>query len=648
MKKRVLWTSAAIASSFLWSTLILGTPTFAAENSGATFSAQSSLIQSQVSGGMQTSVLDAGNYTTTAGQNTQTGIATFAANDYVLKNFTIGDSSVPRNDVIDVSDWQSWMTQNDYTQLHNLGIKGVIVKVSESNWYTNSIAANQIKYARNAGMVVSAYHYVTFNSASAAVNEANFFANQLDALNIGKNVTVIADVESSKVTGDIAGNLKAFWQTMTQRGYQNHVAYTMRYYDHLDALTTTTGKDRTWIAQYPYTPSANSLWNQDFGAWQFSSTGHLPGHSQNLDVSIDYAGLFTRENNDAGTVPSSVSYDPILSQKTVSYSGTLDQSSRADGLYAAGPYYTSAAASAGNNDGKNHNGEHFTALQEATTAKATFVQVKLASGGTYWINKLGLAPYDPILSQKTVSYSGTLDQSTRADGLYVGGPYYTNDASAAGNADGKKHDGEHFTAMQEATTPRATFVQIKLASGGTYWVNKLALVPYDSILSQKTVSYSGTLDQSTRADGLYVGGPYYTNDASAAGNADGKKHDGEHFTAMQEATTPRATFVQIKLASGGTYWVNKLALVAYDPILSQQAVSYSGTLDQSTRADGLYAAGPYYTSDATATGNADGKKHNGEHFTALKEATTARATFVQIKFANGQTYWVNKLALKIA
>ncbi|WBS98127.1 SH3-like domain-containing protein [Lacticaseibacillus paracasei] len=45
---------------------------------------------------------------------------------------------------------------------------------------------------------------------------------------------------------------------------------------------------------------------------------------------------------------------------------------------------------AGNNNGKNHNGERFTALQEATTARATFVQIKLASGGTYWVNKLAL------------------------------------------------------------------------------------------------------------------------------------------------------------------------------------------------------------------------------------------------------------------
>ena len=67
MKKGALLTSAAIASSFLCSTLILGTPTFAAENSGATISAQSSLNESQMSGGMQKSVLDAGNNTTTTG-----------------------------------------------------------------------------------------------------------------------------------------------------------------------------------------------------------------------------------------------------------------------------------------------------------------------------------------------------------------------------------------------------------------------------------------------------------------------------------------------------------------------------------------------------------------------------------------------------
>ena len=548
------------------------------------------------------------------------------------------------------------MTQNDYTQLHNLGIKGVVVKVTEGTYYTNGIAANQIKFARNAGMVVSAYHYATFDSASAAVAEANYFANRLDSLNVGKNVTVVADIESDAVSGDIAGNLTAFWQTMTQRGYQNHVAYTMRYYKHLDALTSTTGKDRTWIAQYPYTPSANSLWDQDFGAWQFSSTGHLPGHSQNLDVSIDYQGLFTRENGAASTstAPSSVSYDPIVSQKTVSYSGSLDQSVRADGLYASAPFYTSAATSVGNTAAKAYNGAHFTALQEETTAKGTFVQIRFNNGSVYWIDKRALAieQYDTVTSKTPVSYTGSLDQNSRADGLYTAGPFFTRVATAIGNTNAKALNGQHFTALEEDTTAKGTFVEIKLNDGKIYWVDKraLAIDRYDKVISTTAVSYTGSFDQSSRADGLYASGPFFTSVATAVGNTNAKALNGQHFTAFEEDKTAKGTFVKVKLNDGSVYWTDKraLAIDKYDKILSDKKVDYSGVINQSSSADGLYVSGPFFTSVATAVGNTNAKALNGQHFTALEEKRTAKGTFVQIKLANGSLYWIDKRALDIA
>ncbi|WP_228550468.1 GH25 family lysozyme [Lacticaseibacillus paracasei] len=492
-KKKFIWKSTVIASSVLFSQAILGTTTFAADSGETSSSVQSSqnqgnsissqvpisdastashvTAQSQPVSPMQSSSSHDQNSQKVTDEKQKTQIQSFAANTTV-KSFTFGDQSVPRTDVVDVASYQDWMTQADFNALHAFGVKGAVVKATQGTSYRNPAAANEIRYARTAGMVVSAYHYASFKSASDAVAEANFFANVLDSLNVGKQTSVVADVEGNSVTGDVGANLTAFWQTLASRGYTNHIVYTGKNYSYSNAVISTVGKSRTWIAAYPYTPSASSLWNQEYGAWQFSSLAYLPGRVQPLDVSVDYMGLFTRANSSSNVTPT---YDAILSQKTVSYSGIFDQSTRADGLYAAGPYYTSDATSAGNNNGKNHNGERFTALQEATTARATFVQIKLASGGTYWVNKLALAAYDSILSQSKVSYSGIFDQSRRADGLYAAGPYYTSDATSAGNNNGKNHNGERFTALQEATTARATFVQIKLASGGTYWVNKLAL-----------------------------------------------------------------------------------------------------------------------------------------------------------------------------
>ncbi|GIC69732.1 N-acetylmuramoyl-L-alanine amidase family protein [Fructobacillus tropaeoli] len=47
------------------------------------------------------------------------------------------------------------------------------------------------------------------------------------------------------------------------------------------------------MAQYPYTPSANDLWNTQYGKWQWSSNAGFNGISGTFDVSMDYVGMAT-------------------------------------------------------------------------------------------------------------------------------------------------------------------------------------------------------------------------------------------------------------------------------------------------------------------------------------------------------------------
>ena len=86
------------------------------------------------------------------------------------------DKSLPSRDVVDIASWQSWMTQNDFNLLKQQGIKAICVKITEGTSYKNPYAANQIKMARNAGLIVSVYHYSHFSSNAGAISEANFFA----------------------------------------------------------------------------------------------------------------------------------------------------------------------------------------------------------------------------------------------------------------------------------------------------------------------------------------------------------------------------------------------------------------------------------------------------------------------------------------
>ena len=204
----------------------------------------------------------------------------------------IGDANYPRVDAVDISGYQASMTPNNFVTLKNLGVKTAIVKVTEGTYYINRYAGQQINYAKNAGLNVQVYHYAKFGSQNAAINEANYLANEMEALGLDKNTLIYADMEdtTTKYYG-VANHLNAFWNQLNTRGFTNHAVYASTSYDQTYNVSSTVGKNRTWVAQYLYSPSSANLRNQNYGAWQFNAHGRIPGYNGDLDISIDYQGL---------------------------------------------------------------------------------------------------------------------------------------------------------------------------------------------------------------------------------------------------------------------------------------------------------------------------------------------------------------------
>lgn len=211
--------------------------------------------------------------------------------------FTIGNRDFPRTDAVDVSNYQYWLTPSDYTTLKQRGVKTVIVKLTEGTWYQNPAAGAQIQNARNAGLGIAVYHFARFSSQESAVNEANYFINAMRRYGISTDTPVISDMESTEVNNRYgAGNLNAFWNTLRANGYSDDIVYTSLSFDQSYGFSSTVGKKKTWIAQYPYHPRASYLAHQDYGAWQFSSAGYINNKGA-IDCSIDYASLFTPTSN---------------------------------------------------------------------------------------------------------------------------------------------------------------------------------------------------------------------------------------------------------------------------------------------------------------------------------------------------------------
>ena len=74
-------------------------------------------------------------------------------------NLSIADPTLPRSNFIDVSSHNGVPTVDEFRIIRSYGVTGVSVKLTEGTSYQNPYAKDQIKNAKEAGLVVSAYHY---------------------------------------------------------------------------------------------------------------------------------------------------------------------------------------------------------------------------------------------------------------------------------------------------------------------------------------------------------------------------------------------------------------------------------------------------------------------------------------------------------
>ncbi|GBG96536.1 GH25 family lysozyme [Lactococcus termiticola] len=215
-------------------------------------------------------------------------------------NLSSNDNSLPRRDAVDIASYQSWMTQADFNSLKASGVKSIVVKISEGNYYINPYAKSQIDMAKSAGLNIAVYHYARFDYSNNPTQEGNYFASATKALGLPVSTVMIEDAEQDGYNGNWTIASQQFAQALRNNGFKKPRYYTSQSWlasGIMDASIL--GASNIWVAQYLYgKPSASRLQNAAYGAWQYSSqmyfqgTANLQRHP--LDVSIDYQNFFGR------------------------------------------------------------------------------------------------------------------------------------------------------------------------------------------------------------------------------------------------------------------------------------------------------------------------------------------------------------------
>lgn len=211
----------------------------------------------------------------------------------------------PNVDFIDVShhNSQSGLPLAFYQTIKQSGVNSVVVKVSEGEYYVDPASSVNIANAKQAGMIVHAYHFARFTSINSAKAEAQWFDKKLKLVgfNKSKDGYVIVDVEAanlSKYPFDLTIYTNTFVSEMHQLGYKKVDLYSGSYYYNNRLKPNDLQIDKPWIASYPSNPikdQPTAKFSNGVGAWQWTSSYRFIGMEGygRFDVSEDYAGKYT-------------------------------------------------------------------------------------------------------------------------------------------------------------------------------------------------------------------------------------------------------------------------------------------------------------------------------------------------------------------
>ena len=299
--------SETVASSVPVAT---STPATAADQANKTTTASSEVT---VTAATSTSKTD---QTTTANQpatstTTQSGTSGFRSAAPATNQAATEQSKAPS--FVDVSSHNGNITTNDYKELANQGVAGVVVKLTEGASYKNPYAASQIKNAQEAGMQVSAYAYSHYTNEEEARQEARFFVQTAKELNLPSFTVMVNDLEEPKLKANINAATQAWTQEMKKLGFNDVIYYTAASW--LDSSrwkgpikTNEFGMQNFWVAQYPTKnltkEDARELnYNNKAAAWQFTSNATLLKGKHVFDQSLDYTGRFTSKAQTVSTRP---------------------------------------------------------------------------------------------------------------------------------------------------------------------------------------------------------------------------------------------------------------------------------------------------------------------------------------------------------
>lgn len=240
----------------------------------------------------------------------------FAGIGYVSAD-TASANGTPRVDMVDTSNHNGQMTTPEFTYMRNTyGVKAITTKISEGVGFHDYTARGNIASAKQAGLYINGYHFLHATTTAGAIQEADYAVNMAKADGLPVGDVLAVDIENQyqlRMGSAMQPVAKAFENEVARYGGYRSTTYTGG-----SAMNVSPAGEKTWLAQYPYVPTADMRHYSTEHSWQWTSNQTFASSLGRFDASILYDNFFTGGTDKDAVVPSVTPSKPVVNKPDTS------------------------------------------------------------------------------------------------------------------------------------------------------------------------------------------------------------------------------------------------------------------------------------------------------------------------------------------
>ena len=211
--------------------------------------------------------------------------------------FAFPSSSSVIYDGIDVSEWQGYI---DYSSVKNGGIDVVYIRSSEGSNYIDPYFRDNYENAKDNGLKVGFYHYVTAQTTSEARTQAQFFVSVIKGTSPDCRLAMDFENFGDLSITEINEIAEVFLSEVERLSGKEVLIYSDAYNAAYTFTKELALKYPIWVADYYVSEPGNGNWDTWVG-FQYTDRGKISGISDYVDKDYFTEGIFLSDSSTIST-----------------------------------------------------------------------------------------------------------------------------------------------------------------------------------------------------------------------------------------------------------------------------------------------------------------------------------------------------------